>query len=252
MYRLISKRQTNKYRMKKTINIMLILISFNFIYSQSSDDFLSKSDKFLKEYVSNGKVSYSRIKKNDTSLKELMDLASGISVSKANALEYQSFWINAYNIAVISGVVSNYPIKSPLDVPGFFDKVKYNVGGKNITLNDIENKMLRAVFPNEARFHFVLVCAGLGCPPIINEAYLPSKLKSQLAQQTKKALDNPNFIVVEKGKVKVSQIFEWYKVDFEKNGKTTADFINKYKTQKLPEGSKINYYPYDWTLNEAK
>jgi hypothetical protein len=138
-------------------------------------------------------------------------------------------------------------------VPGFFDKIKHDVGGEHITLNDIENKLLRANFPQEPRFHFVLVCAGLGCPPIINSAYMPSSLDAQLEKQTVTALNDNNFIrVINKKKVQVSQIFEWYTQDFKQNGASLVDFINTYRTEKIPDGTRVSYYPYDWTLNAVK
>ena len=238
--------------MEKKIFIMLFLLSANLVISQTKTEFFNKADVFFKSYVMDGKVNYEAIKNKKTDLLELKSMLASISITKENTLDYQAFWINAYNIAVIDGVVTNYPIKSPLDVAGFFDKITHKVSGENITLNDIENKKLRAEFSNEARFHFVLVCAGLGCPPIINEAYLPAKLNEQLSVQTTKALNNPDFIMIDKNKVKISQIFEWYKVDFEKNGSEIKDFINTYRKEKLPEGAKISYYPYDWSLNKTK
>ncbi|ADV48272.1 protein of unknown function DUF547 [Cellulophaga algicola DSM 14237] len=238
--------------MKKSVFIVFFLIGINLVFSQKTTEFMYKSDAFFKMYVVNGKLRYEAIKNNKEDLLVLKNMISTLSVSKSNTLEYQAFWINAYNISVIDGVVANYPLKSPLDVGGFFDKITYTISGKNITLNDIENKKLRAEFPKEARFHFVLVCAGLGCPPIINGAYMPSKLNSQLTQQTKKALNNPSFIVVEKDKVKISQLFEWYKKDFTQNNTSLIDFINTYKTEKLPENAKMSYYPYDWNLNDIK
>ncbi|NND80132.1 MAG: DUF547 domain-containing protein, partial [Maribacter sp.] len=120
-----------------------------------------------------------------------------------------------------------------------------------ITLNDIEHKLLRAVFPNEPRFHFVLVCAGMGCPPIINKAYMPSTLTAQLELQTKLALNDPLFIQVNKNKVKISKIFEWYESDFTRNGKNLIDFINQFRKEKLPEKAKVSFYAYNWALNES-
>ncbi len=239
--------------MKTKTHIALILfLSLAFFgTAQGTADFFTKADAFFKTHVTNGRVAYKNIKADPSELNELLKMAEKISVSKDNVAEYQSFWINGYNLSVIKGIISNYPVKQPLDVAGFFDKTTYSIGGTNTTLNDIENKLLRGIFPKEARFHFVLVCAGLGCPPIINEAYTPSKLESQLEKQTVTALNNPSFIQVNKNKVKISQIFEWYKGDFEQEGKVT-DFINKYKTEKLPLKAKVSYYPYDWTLNEAK
>ena len=236
----------------KNISLAIVLVvSVSMSFAQSTADFFSKSDAFFKANVKNGKVTYKSIKDNPAGLNELLEMARAISVSKDNAEEYQAFWINGYNLLVIDGIIKNYPIKSPLDKAGFFDKNKNEIGGTSITLNDIENKLLRKNFPKEPRFHFVLVCGGLGCPPIIDSAYTPTTLDAQLEKQTKLALNDANFIRVNKNKVKISQIFEWYKGDFEHEGKV-VDFINKYKTEKLPEKAKVSYYLYDWTLNEAK
>ncbi|SDE92980.1 DUF547 domain-containing protein [Cellulophaga baltica] len=238
--------------MKKSVGIVFFLMGINFSFAQSTTDFIYKADAFFKTYVTDGSVNYKAVKKNKTDLLDLKTMLATQTVAKENTKEYQAFWINAYNISVIDGVVANYPIKSPLDVAGFFDKITYKIGGTNITLNDIENKKLRAEFPKEARFHFVLVCAGLGCPPIINTAYKAATLDHQLTQQTKKAINNPSFIMVEKNKVKISQLFEWYKKDFLQKDASVTDFINRYKTEKLPEGAKVGYYSYDWRLNETK
>ncbi len=240
--------------MKKIKNIglvFLLLCATSWSNAQNTAEFFSKADAFFKTHVKNGRVAYKAIKEDRAALDELLGMAKEISVSKDDMATYQAFWINGYNLLVIDGIVKNYPLKSPLDKAGFFDKTKNEIGGTMITLNDIENKLLRKNFPKEARFHFVLVCGGLGCPPIISEAYTPAKLNAQLEKQTKLALNNPKFIQVNKNKVKISQIFEWYKGDFEHDGKVT-DFINKYRSEKLPEKSKVSYYPYDWTLNETK
>lgn len=221
-------------------------------YAQTTSDFFEKADDFLKTYVKDGRVDYKGIKKDTSTLDALLNMAENISVVKENANEYQAFWINGYNLLVIKGVVENYPLKSPLDVNGFFDKTKHPIGGERITLNDIENKILRGEFPSEPRFHFVLVCAGLGCPPIIDRAYRPKSLDAQLQEQTKLALNDTQFIQVNNNKVKVSQIFEWYKGDFTPKGQSLVDFINKYRSEKLPEQAKVSYYPYDWSLNETK
>jgi hypothetical protein len=249
-------RQTNKqvkthYIMKNKIVFIFLFLGFYMVKAQQTDAFFNAADSFLKAHVTDGSVDYTAIKANSTGLNELVEMAKNLNVSTTNPETYQAFWINAYNLLVIKGIVANYPLNSPLDVDGFFDKTQHDVGGEKITLNEIENDLLRAKFPNEARFHFVLVCAGLGCPPIIGEAYTPKTLESQLQKQTSKALNDPNFIRVENKKVKVSQIFEWYKSDFERAG-GIAPFINKFRSSKLPEGAQISYYPYDWTVNAKK
>lgn len=234
-----------------SIATVIFLFAVSIGYGQGTTDFFSKADIFFSTYVKDGRVDYKTIKSNPASLNELVDMAKNSTVSKENANEYQAFWINGYNISVIKTVVDNYPIASPLKKAGFFDGIKQEIGGKKITLNDIENKLLRGNFKSEPRFHFVLVCAGLGCPPIMNKAYKPNTLDAQLETQTKIALNDPKFIRVNKNKAQVSQIFEWYKGDFTKNGKLAA-YIDSYRDEKFPAKVKVSYYPYDWTLNDKK
>jgi len=118
--------------------LFLMVISWGF--SQSLPDFFVKSDTFFKTYVQNGKVAYKSIKNDDTTLKELMQQMEVVEVSISDANTYKSFWINAYNLTIINGVVSKYPVKSPLDIAGFFDKNKHSIAGKKLTVNNVENK----------------------------------------------------------------------------------------------------------------
>ncbi|MFD2726964.1 DUF547 domain-containing protein [Hyunsoonleella rubra] len=236
--------------MKKYIAIIVIFtVSFS-ATAQDLKTFFNKADAFFKANVANGSVAYDNIHKDPSQLNEVLKIAEGISVSKDNAKNYQAFWINAYNLSVIKGLIDKYPTKSPLDNAGFFDKTKHSVGGKNITLNDIEHKLLRGNFA-EPRFHFVLVCGAVGCPPLINKAYMPDTLDTQLETQTKKAI-NGDFIRVnsKKNRVQVSQIMEWYKEDFKTKDTDEIDFINQYRTEKLEGKWKLSYFPYNWTINK--
>ena len=235
--------------MKKIIALVFVLISLKSM-SQNAYAFFDKANAFFKTNVSQGKVAYDKIYKNPASLNEILELARTITVSKNDKNIYQAFWINAYNLSVIKGIIDNYPTNSPLDNAGFFDKTTHALGGKNITLNDIEHKLLRAQF-NDARFHFVLVCGAVGCPPLINKAYLPNTLDNQLEAQTKLAI-NGSFIKINSKKkcVQVSQIMEWYKGDFTMNGTSEIDFINKYLAKKLEGKYKLSYFPYNWNLNK--
>lgn len=235
----------------KTIKTIFALLFVAQISAQDTAAFFTNADAFFKAHVTNGRVDYNTIKSAPSTLDALLAEANVIRVTTSDAATYQAFWINTYNLAVIKGIVSKYPVQSPLKIGGFFDKITYGVGGVNTTLNDIENKLLRAKFPKEPRFHFTLVCAGLGCPPIIGEAYMPAKLEDQLQRQTVIALNNPTFIRVKGNKVKLSQIFEWYKEDFTHNGSEVA-YINTFRKVAIPVKAKVSYYPYDWTLNDSK
>ncbi|SFR48700.1 Protein of unknown function, DUF547 [Robiginitalea myxolifaciens] len=223
-----------------------------FASAQAPASFFEKADAFFSNHVRDGRVDYAAVKANPAALNLLLEKAAAITVSSEDPANYQAFWINAYNLAVIRGIVDHYPVKSPLDIPGFFDKTRYELGGGKYTLNAIENELLRPVYPQEARFHFVLVCAGLGCPPIIPSAYKPDMLEMQLQQQTELALNNPGFIQAKGKRILLSQIFEWYGEDFTRGGKSFIEFINQYRESPLPEKSKTGFYAYDWTLNDVQ
>jgi len=206
--------------MKKSILLFATLLLSQFIFAQVPDSFFSKADAFFKKNVSKGLVNYTAIKANPGELNALLKIAETASVSKSRPNEFKAFYINAYNLSVIQKISEKYPINNPLKVNGLFDKKQLTIAGKKTTLNGIENKILRATYPKEARFHFVLVCAGLGCPPIGK-------------------------------KVKISQIFEWYAQDFKQFG-SYVDFLNKYRKTPLEAKSKVSFYPYNWKLNDLK
>ncbi len=235
----------------KKLTSFLIAIATSFIsLAQVPDSFFNKADAFFKQNVSNGKVNYSAVKNNPGTLDQLIATISTASPNLTKANNYKAFYINAYNLLVIKGITEKYPVSSPLKINGFFD-VKHKIANQKRSLNDIENKLLRAHFSKEARFHFALVCAGLGCPPIIPEAYTPNKLENQLQRQTVKAINNPSFIKVSDSKVKISKIFEWYAADFKQYG-SYVDFLNLYRKTPLNKKSKVSFYEYDWTLNDLK
>ncbi len=121
-----------------------------------------------------------------------------------------------------------------------------------MTLDQIEKKLLFSNYPEEARFHFVLVCAAKGCPPIIAKAYRPETLESQLQEQTSKAMNSKDFIKVEKGKVLFSELMKWYQQDFISDDRNLIDYANKYRKTAIPRSLKIDFYNYNWELNEFK
>lgn len=217
-------------------------------------DLSQQSDEIFKEYVRDGLVDYPSLKKNRAKLDEVIRY-----LAKIDSLEFSSknqelaFWINTYNILVLHSVVEVYPIKSPMDVSGFFDQQVHSVGNKKLTLNDIENKIIRPKF-KDARIHFALVCAAMGCPILIDSAFFGETLDQQLKQKSMESLNNEKNVRVDKKskKIFVTEIFKWYKDDFTEEGKTIIDFINKYHDEQIPDDFSINFIQYDWTLNVVK
>ncbi len=237
--------------MKKILLVLIsLLIGANISFAQANlNTFFKDANTFFVKNVMYNKVRYSSIKSQPNSLNKLLNFIAVTDVSANTANEQKAYYINAYNLLVIKGVVNNYPIANPTNVTGFFDAVKYTVGGKKYTLNGLEKKKLLTPY-KDGRLHFVLVCAAISCPPIADFAYTPKALDEQLNSRTKAALDNVVFIIYdeETQKAKISEIFKWYTNDFKPNVKA---FINQYRTTKLPEEVKLNYYAYNWTLNDA-
>lgn len=234
--------------MKKFTFVFLILIAPYFTIAQNN--FFINSNAFFSKYVENGELRYSSIESNSIELNSLVKEISNYQIEDPKSQEAKAFYINAYNLLVIKGILDNYPLKSPLDVDGFFDKIKYSVAGEQLSLNDIENKKIREIF-EDPRIHFALVCAAKSCPQIIPEAYMPEKLDNQLNSRTKKSLNDDDFIRIENQKVLISEIFKWYSEDFG-GASNFKSFINQYRTNKIPESYSVDFYQYDWSLNEKK
>jgi len=230
------------------MRFLLLLSALFLAVSLPAQDFFEKSDFFFAENVSNNKVDYRKLVANSVGLDELIDQIKKQDLTALAESDKKAFLINSYNLLVINQVIENWPTKSVMEIGGFFESNKVVIGGKKMTLNDLENKEIRTVY-NDPRVHFVLVCGANGCPPIINKAYLPATLNAQLDLQTKIAMNNPNFIQVnEDGDVKISEIFNWYKEDFLAKG-NIIEYINSYRDIPISVEQKPRYYPYDWSIN---
>lgn len=240
--------------MKKNLffSLLYLVAIANIFANVEANTFFTKADAFFKKHVSaNGLVNYTSIKLNSTELNDLVNRIGTMKLPEKKGNTHKAFYINAYNILVIQGIVNNLPTKSPLDIQGFFDKKKYKIAGEYMPLNDIENKKIREIY-NDARIHFVLVCAAKGCPKLIPNVYKPNTLDKQLEDRTKKTLNDPTFIRIKSNAntVLVSEIFKWYKVDFVTGGKSIVDYVNQYRSAKISTKYKQDYYPYNWELNK--
>jgi len=235
------------------LRLILLYCSFIIISNQcfGNSDFpklLDELDLFFNNHVKDDLINYRALEQN-VSFNTLVEKIENFNHSNLRESEKIAFYINAYNIMVIKGVMSHYPIASTNDVAGFFTKTKHLVGREEMTLNSLEHDVLFKHY-HDLRYHFVLVCGAIGCPPLITEAYRPETLDQQLDRQTGKAMSDPGFTKVQtdKNTLAVSQIFKWYVKDFPSK-KAILDFINKHRETPISESYKLSYYPYDWSLN---
>ena len=204
----------------------------------------------MQQYVNYGLVDYESIHNHPESLNKLIDEISAFDIESADEMTLEAFYINTYNLLVIKQIIENYPLSSPMDIDRFFSKTTFNVASKNITLDQLENDIIRTEL-KDPRVHFVLVCGAQGCAPLPSFAYKPENIEQLLIEQTKKILNDGSFVMLDtqNKKVLVSEIFKWYNEDFTKEGATVIDYINRYREEKIPFDYAISYYPYDWKAN---
>ncbi|MFT6962098.1 MAG: hypothetical protein ACJAWV_001823 [Flammeovirgaceae bacterium] len=237
-----------KFLLASIFYVAAILCSSNVAQAQ---DFFKDANSFFGKYVKNGKVNYASIKSNPEGLDALVEMVANQSLAGKSADFKKAFYLNAYNISTIKGIVDKYPVVGPMKIEGFFKTKTHKIAGKSTTLNDLENKTIRPTY-KDARVHFALVCAAKGCPSIANFAFMPSKVNVQLESQTKRAANSSYFtrVSAEKKEVKHSQLFDWYKADFLAEASSIVDYLNKYRTTKIPANYTTSTYNYDWNLNK--
>ena len=126
------------------------------------------------------------------------------------------------------------------------------IDGDVITLDDIEHNILRPRF-KDPRVHFAINCASLSCPSLASEPYVGSTLDRQLDDATRGFINNPKRNYFEGNTLYVSQIFKWFKEDFNED---IVGFFIKYADEGLKkeleikkQAIKISYLRYDWSLN---
>jgi hypothetical protein len=205
--------------------------------------------ELLETTVARGLVDYGDLARRAPRLESIEALVARIDPEDLPRDERVAFWINAYNFLVVSTVARAYPVGSPRDIPGFFDARKHTVGGQPRTLDEIEGQLRRET--EDARIHFALVCAAMSCPPLPREPYFGETLERTLEERARATIRDPAFCRVDAHarKVLLSEIFEWYRADFERGGESLRDYLSRYAERELPREPTFEFVEYDWTLN---
>jgi hypothetical protein len=198
-------------------------------------------------------VDYPALKANGSLDKAYQALSSFDPKHLSGRDEQLAFYINAYNILALKTVVDHWPVDSIKDIGSLlspvWDKPAGELGGKTVSLGEVEHKILRPM--GEPRIHLAIVCASVSCPDLRNEPYIASRLSAQLDDQARRFLDNPGKgLIAGKDKVQVSQIIDWFEKDFTAGGGVTA-FIKHYKTD-MPDLKIKTNIDYDWTVNSSR
>lgn len=229
-------------------------------------------NRVLQAYVNQiGEVDYAALKKQRTELDSYLRLLGEASPDNRPALfpsraHELAYWLNAYNAFVIREVVDNYPTRSVRDLGarfGFFRRKAHVAGGVKMSLLHLENDIIRKKY-GEPRIHFGLVCASLSCPMLAQAAFTAENLEGQLERLASKFINERRNLTIHAAanEVTLSEIFKWYKEDFEapaapgRARQTVIDYLRRYadapRRQALDglKNPRIKYYDYDWSINE--
>ena len=234
-----------------------------------------------------GRVDYSRLCASPTYAEYCLctrRLQSFHPAALDSREERLAFWINLYNALIVDAVIQFEVNRSVNEVPGFFWRAAYDIGGQRYCSFDIEYGILRANAPHpvipgphfglrdprrkyslnhlDPRIHFALVCAARSCPPIA--VYDAGRIDEQLDTAARTFI-NSGGVEIDRasGEVRLSQIFQWYAPDFGSypfaigDKRPLLEFVASYLADEagreylLREKPAIRFKPYDWTLNQS-
>ena len=214
--------------------------------------------ELLKKYVRDGKVDYAGFKTAEAKLDRYLKILENVDPGRLSRNQQFAFYANAYNAWTIKLILSGYPgvtsikdlgslLKSP------WKKKIVRIDGKVISLDHVEHEILRPRY-KDPRVHFAINCAAKSCPPLRPEPFNGNILGRQLDDSTRSFINDPKSYRLEGNELYVSRIFKWFSEDFNDD---VFGFFLKYTAGNLKkelkansDRIKVNYLPYDWSLNE--
>ncbi|MFV2070109.1 MAG: DUF547 domain-containing protein [Pirellulales bacterium] len=224
-------------------------------------------DVLLKKYVDpQGLVDYGTWKASPADMQGLdayIELLSRGDPNRSGSRDAtMAFWINAYNAVTIRGILREYPTSSIRNhtarVFGYniWNDLLLNVGGRPVSLGQMENEILRKM--GDPRIHFAIVCASIGCPKLRNEAYTPDRLEEQLAKNAHDFFaDSQKFRYdPAASQMALSPILQWYASDFGATAEQQLATISPYLPDEAARqaaargAARLSFLGYDWGLND--
>ncbi len=236
----------------------------------------SEYDRLTRKYVdARGLVNYNGLKSELGALKGFIDQISEVSPHShpqqfKDGGEQLRYWMTAYNAWVLYIAASEYPSRSALwNFVGLFRNRTIKLGGKELGLEDLEHKIIRAGY-REPRIHFYINCAAFSCPALWQGAIAQGKTWDVLEQAAKRFINDTKHVKYDAAakRLYLSKIFDWFKDDFLTHLKEKRNLQNPHIAQyillylegparaeleKTPLSElSVRYFSYDKSLNEQK
>ncbi len=184
-----------------------------------------------------------------------------------------AFWNNAYNYFMLAEILKERPdgelVDSVWDYGGrynpfrdsVFTTTKHDIGGTRYSLDEMEKGMLLGDDFAErgwkdARVHFTVNCASVGCPPLRKTIYTEDNIDDLLAENTRRAFNTERQLRVDGRTLYLTQLFDWYEDHFEDAAGSVRDFIREHADDRIvdmiEDTSRIRHIDYDWALNSKE
>lgn len=180
---------------------------------------------------------------------------------KYSRAEQFAYWVNLYNALTLRVIIDNYPVSSILKISektiavGPWNDVVATIADTDVTLNDIEHRILRPYW-QDYRIHFAVNCASIGCPNVQSTAFTSGNTEDLLDAAADDFINHPRGVFVAENKATLSSIFEWYQEDFGNNEaemlETLSDYMDEERYKQLLALKDRIQYQYDWSLNDVQ
>ena len=216
----------------------------------------SPFDGFLKTYVvTNHPSGINRFRYGDVSRRDSRKLdayikqLSSLDPRAYPKREQKAYWLNLYNALTIQSLLKKYP-GNRLDTRRLNPRIR--VAGVKLTRSDIGDRILRPLW-HDHKIIFGLSCASMGCPAIQDSAFTSANMNRLLKQSAREFINHPRGLRVSRKELRVSRVFDWYRVDFGADDKRLLKLFAHYA-----EDTKALYilgfsgeiqYDYDARLN---
>ena len=271
------KFQISDFRFQ--IGVALAAFALAVASATAQDNTTKPLDETLDLYVRDGFVYYRALRSDRSRLDRYVNAIASADVAGRPRDEQIAFWINAYNAIALQTVVDQYPIpvrskeypaRSIRQVPGAFERNTHRVGGKSVTLDQIEQTIL-AEF-GDPRVFFALGRGAVGSGRLHSEAYSAAALDRQLMEVANECATRAQCVDINKSanEVRVSSIFSWRQKEFSAAYADKADklFASRSPVERAvlalvsprllttereflePNQFKVVYIPFDWSLND--
>lgn len=221
----------------------------------------SALDELVKKHVEEGGwIDYEGLREDREVLDEYIGSLAQAAFDEMGRDEKLALLINGYNAFTLKLILEHYPLESIKDIPADkrWEDERWQIGSSTWSLNQIEHEQIRPKF-KDARVHFALVCAAVGCPPLRTEAYTGERIEEQLEDQAEYVHAHPRWLRYSEGQntVGLSELYKWYSGDFEQMAGSNLKYAAQYAPelrQALEKGKRltIEWIDYDWSLNSVQ